>query len=105
MSTNTGYPSVVWFTRLTASGAVGNAGKPVDIVGYSIGSKLAAGVVAFLNGSTQGNGIFGWADQGRVAASEQTIGLAYRVRMPLGCWVSFDSNVSNCTVFYQQMLT
>ena len=102
---NTRYESVVWFTRLTTSGVVGDVGKPVDIVGYSISSKAAAGVATFLNGSTQAAGVLGWADQGRVAASEQTIGLAYRVRMPLGCFVSFDGSVSNVTVFYQQMLT
>jgi hypothetical protein len=105
MSQNVGYPSIVWFTKLTTSGVVGDVGKPVDVVGYSISSKAAAALPSFLNGSTQANAVFGWADQGRVAASEQTIGLAYRVRMPLGCWVSFDANTSNVTVFYQQVLT
>lgn len=105
MSTNTAYSSVVWFTRLTTSGAVGDVAKPVDVVGYSISSKGTAALPSFLNGSTQANAVFGWADQGRAVGSEQTIGLAYRVRMPKGCWVSFDANTSNVTVFYQQMLT
>lgn len=102
---NTGYVDTTWQVRLTSSGAVGDAGKAIDIVGYSIKSGGTAAVPAFLNGSTQATAVFGWADQARAVSTEQTVALAYRVRMPLGLWVSFDTNTTAVTVFYQQMLT
>ena len=108
MAHNTDYPTVAWYTRLTASGSVGDSGKAVDVVGYTISSKAAAGVPYFINGTSVAGGVVGsvyFQDQGRVAASEQSVGLAYRTRFPAGCWVSFDANTSNMTVFYQQVLT
>jgi hypothetical protein len=102
---NTGYVDATWQVRLNASGAVGDVGKAVDLVGYAIKSGGTAAVPYFLNGSTQANAAFGFGDQARAVSTEQTIALAYRVRFPLGLWVSFDTNTTAITVFYQQMLT
>jgi hypothetical protein len=99
-----GIAEVSYFKRLSSSGNVGDAGKAVDLVGYSIKSGGTAAVVSFLNG--QGlTAPLAWADQARAVSSEQTIGLAYRVRCDQGCYVSFDANTTAVTVFYQQMLT
>ena len=46
-----GVADVVGWVRLTTSGVVGDSGKPVDIVGYTIKSGGTAGVLSILNGA------------------------------------------------------
>lgn len=101
-----GFPYVdsTYFKRLTVSGNVSDAGKAIDIVGYSIKSGGTAAIPSFLNGSSL-SAPLAWADQARAVSTEQTVALAYRVRMDQGCFVSFDPNTTAVTVFYQQMLT
>jgi hypothetical protein len=99
-----GIAETTYFKRLSASGSVGDSGKAVDIVGYTIKSGGTAAVVSFLNGTGLTSPL-AWADQARALSAEQSIALAYRVRMDQGCFVSFDANTTNVTVFYQQMLT
>lgn len=98
-----GVAEVVYFKRLSSSGQVADAGKAIDIVGYTIKSGSTAAVPYFINGSSTGT--LAWQDQARATSSEQSISLAYRVRLDQGCYVSFDANTSAVTVFYQQMLT
>ena len=99
-----GVADVVFFQRLSASGVVGDSGKAIDIVGYSIKSGATAGNITIMNGPAQTSPM-AWADQARAVSTEQTISLAYPVRTPMGCYVSFDSNVNASTIFYRQMLT
>jgi hypothetical protein len=101
---NTGYVEVVAAKRLAASGVVGDSGKPIDVVGYSILSGATAAVPYFIDG-TSASGTIGWRDQARATSSEQSIALAYAVRMEKGLFVSFDANTTAVTVFYRQMLT
>jgi len=100
-----GVAEVVSWSRLAASGVVGDSGKAVDVVGYSIKSGATAGVISVFNSTTNTAAQFAWADQARAVSTEQTVSLAYAIRLAGGCYVSFDSNVSGCTVFYRQMLT
>ena len=101
---NTSYVDTTWCSVLSSSGSVGDAGKAVDIVGYVIKSGGTAAVPYFINGSN-GSGTLYFQDQARAVSTSQSIGLAYRVRFPGGCYVSFDANTTAITVFYQQMLT
>lgn len=99
-----GVAEVVSWQRLTVSGIVGDSGKAIDVVGYAIKSGGTAGVISLINGSVQ-TATLAWADTATAVSQENTKPLAYPVRLSAGCYVSFDANVSACTVFYRQMLT
>jgi hypothetical protein len=101
-----GVAEVASWTRLTASGNVGDAAKAVDIIGYAIKSSGTAALPWFINGSSGGaSNTLAWRDQGRVATGEQTITTAYPIRLAGGCYVSFDANTTAVAVFYRQMLS
>ena len=104
MGDPTAYTEVTVALRLAASGVVGDSGKAIDLVGYSIKSGATAAVPYFING-TAASGAVAWQDQARATSAEQTIPLAYAVRFNKGCYVSFDANTTAVTVFYRQMLT
>ena len=74
------------------------------LTGYSIKSGGTAGVITIMNGTAQTSPA-AWADQARAVSTEQTIPMAYPIRLAAGCFVSFDANVSAATIFYRQMLT
>lgn len=99
-----GVSDVVGWVRLTSSGVVGDSGKAVDILGYTIKSGATAGVVTLMNGTVQ-TAPAAWADQARAVSTEQSVPLSFPIRLAAGCFVSFDSNVSAATVFYRQMLS
>jgi hypothetical protein len=99
-----GVSEVSSWVRLSTSGIVGDSGKAVDIIGYTIKSGATAGVISIINGSVQ-TAALAWNDQARQVSTEQSVALAYPIRLAAGCYVSFDSNVSAATVFYRQMLT
>lgn len=101
-----GVAEVVSWQRLSSSGVIGDSGKPIDVVGYTIKSGGTAAVPYFINGTgtTAGNTL-AWQDQARAVSSEQSIALAYPIRLAAGCYVSFDANTTAVSVFYRQMLT
>jgi hypothetical protein len=102
-----GVADVCSFQRLSTSGVVGDSGKAIDVLGYSIKSGGTAGNISLFNSTAAGaaTGTFAWADQARAVSIEQTIPLSFPIRLGLGCYVSFDGNVSAVTVFYRQMLS
>lgn len=99
-----GPAELVYFKRLSSSGVVGDSGLPVDVVGYTISSGGTAGVITIKNGTATTN-TAAWADTAPTVSQENSKALAYPVRLNLGCYVSFDGNVTACTVFYRQVLT
>jgi hypothetical protein len=99
-----GVAEVSSFVRLSSSGVVGDSGKAVDIIGYTIKSGATAAAPSFLNGAAT-TAALGWVDQARAVSAEQSIALAYPIRCPLGCYVSFDANTTAITVFYRQMIS
>jgi hypothetical protein len=99
-----GTSEVSSWARLSASGIVGDSGKAIDVVGYSIKSGGTAGNIFFFSAATAVAANFAWADQARVVSAEQTIALAYPTRLSGGCYVSFDGNVSASTIFYRQVM-
>jgi hypothetical protein len=96
-----GQSEVASWKRLSASGIVGDSGKAIDIVGYTINSGATAGNIFLMNGTVQ-TSPFAWSDQARAVSTEQSITIAYPVRLSLGCYVSFDSNVTAATIYYRQ---
>ena len=97
-------PDVASYQRITTSGLIGDSGKPIDIVGYSINSGATAGVATFRNGPTSGAAV-AWADTAVTVSAERTITLAFPVRLNGGCYMSIDGNITALTVFYRQMYT
>ena len=98
-----GQSEVASWQRLTVSGVVGDSGKAIDVVGYTIKSGSTAAVVSFLNGTSTAAPL-AWADQARATSAEQSITLAYPTRTSSGLFVSFDANTSAVSVFYRQVM-
>lgn len=104
-----GTAEVAYFKRLAASGNVGDTGKPVDILGYTISSGGTLAQPTFINGRSGGGGpvanAMGWVDAATTVSVEKSIALAFPIRLDQGCYVSFDANTTAMTVFYRQVLT
>lgn len=87
------------FQRLTSSAVVSDSGKPILIAGYSILSGASAAVPYFNSGTAASNTLA--LRPGPVTASVgNTISLPLPVMFPTGCYVSFDANTTEVTVFY-----
>lgn len=100
-----GQSEVASFKRLAASGNVGDAGKAVDVIGYTISSGSTAAQPSFINGQSGGStNTLGWVDTATTASVEKSISLAYPIRLWNGCYVSFDANTTAMTVFYRQVM-
>jgi hypothetical protein len=96
----------IGFKFLSASGVVGDSGKPIAVYGYSIKSGGTAGVLTFFNGTTSlaATGSFAWDETGTINVSK-SFPLGCGVVMPLGCFASFDGGVTTATVLYRQVRT
>ncbi len=90
--------------RLSSSGVVGDSGIPILIAGFSILSGATAAVPYFNNGTSASNVLL--LRPGPVTASVgNTVSLPLPVMFPKGCYVSFDANTTEVTVFYIQQAT
>lgn len=86
------------FQRLTSSGVVSDSGKPILITAWDVLSGATAAVPYFLNGAAgTAPQAFRGTGTGSVAA---TTALCLPVMLPGGCYVSFDANTTEVTVFY-----
>jgi hypothetical protein len=85
------------WTRLVSSGQVSDAGKPILITGYSLLSGSTASVPYFINGSATGTIAF--RGQG-VASNGSNQAYTLPPMLSNGCYVSFDANTTEVTVFY-----
>ena len=92
------------YVRLAASGVVGTSGVPVLIAGYSILSGATAAVPYFLSGTSATNTLAFRPGPCTVSVGN-TISLPLPVMFPTGCYVSFDANTTEITVFYIQQAT
>jgi|SRR5580698_620596 hypothetical protein len=99
-----GVAEVAGWQRLVASGVVGDSGKAIDVIGYTIKSGATAAQPSFLNGTGLTSPL-AWADVALTVSAEGSKALAYPVRLAAGCFVSFDANTTAVTVFYRQMLS
>jgi len=93
------------FKRITTSGIVGDSGAPIDVAGYVVTSGGGgAAAPTFMNGtSASAPAAFTAANTATSTTTIQSIPLP--VRLPLGCFVSFDANTSVVTAFFIQAIT
>lgn len=83
--------------RITTSGAISDSGKPILIAGYSLLSGATAAAPYFLDGTSSSTQAF--RGQG-VASTASVVSIPMPVMFPTGCYVSFDANTTEVTVFY-----
>lgn len=95
---------VCTFTRLTSSGAVGDSGKPVDVFGWTVESGGTAAAPYLKNGTAVGSPAATGMGPNTISQAN-TMRAAVPIRFPLGCFVSFDSNTTAVTIFWNQALT
>lgn len=90
---------------LTASGLVGDSGKPQAVYFYAFKSGGTAGNVTFFNGTSSiAPATVVFDDTGTINITVQrspSAGLVF----PNGCYASFDGNVTRGTFWYRQILT
>lgn len=93
------------FQRITTSGVIGDSGAPIDVAGVAVtAGGGGAAVPTFMNGTAASSpAAFVVPSTATSASSLQSIPLP--VRLPKGCFVSFDANTSAVTVFYIQAVT
>lgn len=88
------------WVRLTASGQVSDAGKPVAICGYGVESGATAAQPYFNNGAALAGSSIVFRP-GPITVSQGNINpLNYPVMFASGCQVSFDANTTAVTVFF-----
>lgn len=86
------------FQRLTVSGVVSDTGKPILVTGFEVLSGATAAVPYFLNGAA-GTAPIAFRGDGAGSVS-QTTAFNLPVMLPGGCYVSFDVNTTEVTVYY-----
>lgn len=96
---------VCGYKRLTSSGTVGDAGRPIDIAGVSVLSGGTAAIPYFVNGANNNAGTDVSFRVGGTISTEVVSAIPLPVRLPAGCYVSFDANTTAVTVFYIQATT
>lgn len=90
---------------LTASGIVGDSGKPQALYDYKFKSGGTAGVLTLFNGTTSlSPSTVAW-DQTGVISSTMPGAMTVGVVFPNGIFASFDGNVTRATFFFRQVIT
>lgn len=87
------------YKRLAASGSVSDAGKPILICGYEVLSGATAAVPYFRNGTGVAGDDIAFRADGTASVAD-TNALNLPVMLPNGCYVSFDANTTEVSVFY-----
>jgi hypothetical protein len=90
-----------YFKRLTSSGVVGDSGKPIMVAGYSVLSGGTAAIPYFRNGTGVAGDTIAWRAQGQASTAFDTA-KSLPVMLDQGCYVSFDANTTEITVYYIQ---
>lgn len=95
-------PYTTGWTRLTASGVLGDSGQPVAVQGYIIESGGTASTTAMIFNGTSASGQAAIRMGGAVisAASVPQVTGQFPVTLWLGAYVSFDANTTAVTVFW-----
>ena len=93
------FQNVCGFQRLTSSGVVSDSGKPILIAVFGILSGATAAVPYFLNGSS-GTAPIAFRAGPVIASVANVVSIPMPVMLPSGCYVSFDANTTEITVFY-----
>lgn len=88
------------FQRLTSSGVVSDSGKPILVAGFSILSGATAAVPYFRNGTGAGTDTIAFRGGPVTASVANVVSIPMPVMLPGGCYVSFDANTTEVTVFF-----
>lgn len=93
----------VSYKKLTSSGAIGDSGKPQALYAYSFKSGGTAGVLTWFDGtSSLGTAVYDHTGTINVTVfGFPSLGEVF----PLGLYASFDTNVTQVTAWYRQVLT
>ena len=95
-------PYTAGWTRLTASGVIGDSGQAVAVQGFVLESGATASTTSYiLNGTTasappairMGGGVIS------AASVPQVVG-QFPTTLAAGCYVSVDSNATAVTIFW-----
>jgi hypothetical protein len=93
----------VGYKVLTASGVVGDSGKPQALYGYGFKSGATAGVLTLFDG-TSSLGTVVMDQQGLISSTVyNSFGCA--VVFTTGLYASFDGNITRASMFVRQVLT
>ena len=93
-------PNSCGYQRLTASGVVSDAGKPILICGYGVESGATAAQPYFNNGGALAGSTIIFRP-GPITVSQGNVqNLPFPVMFPSGCYVSFDANTTAVTALY-----
>lgn len=88
------------YKRLTSSGTVSDTGKPILIAGYVVLSGGTAAIPYFRNGIGQSTDDVAFRGQGSANIAVTSPVATLPVMLPGGCYVSFDANTTEVSVFY-----
>lgn len=88
---------------ISADGVLGDSGKAVAVYGMNIISGGTAGVVILRDGATVGSTSV-IQEVGTISVGK-SIGYYVGVVFPNGCFVDIDANVTQVTLFYEQIKT
>lgn len=86
--------------RLTSSAVVSDSGKPVLIAGFEILSAATAAIPYFRNGTGVAGDTIAFRGGPTTASQASVVSIPMPVMFPIGCYVSFDANTTEISVFY-----
>jgi len=88
------------YQRVTASGAIGDAGKPVLLCGYGVESGGTAAQPYFNNGGALAGSDVAFRP-GPITVSQGNVNaMGLPIMFPKGLWISFDANTTAVTAMY-----
>jgi hypothetical protein len=95
-------PYTAGWTRLTASGVLGDSGQPVAIQGYILESGGTPSTTTYIMNGTAASSPPAIRLGGGVANAASAPGVTgqFPTTLAAGAYVSFDSNTSAVTVFW-----
>jgi hypothetical protein len=99
------YGPEVGIVVLTASGIIGDSGKPQALYGYAFKSGGTAGVITWFNGTSSVSPSTVAFDHTGLISSTIVQPLNGGFVFPLGLYASLDGNVTRVTAFVRQVRT
>lgn len=93
----------VGYKVLTASGVVGDSGKPQALYGYGMKSGGTAGVMTLFDGTSSVSPAVAVMDQTGVISSTVFNSFGAGVVFSTGLYASFDGNITRGTFFVRQV--
>lgn len=93
----------VGYQRITSSGVIGDANKPIALYGYIFKSGGTAGNPTFSNGNSTTNTVV--FDATGTISSTIVQPLPAAITFPLGLYITVDTNTTYIVAIYRQVLS